>query len=177
MIIPFVPLPSSEKVLLPPKARKLSVLPPCNMTGLAVPSVIFESSPSSMILPSPKLIDASCELISMLFASTDNFCVAISTSVSNLKCPTLPTKLTRGLDTELTYPRNIPVFSNPAVDCPILKKGFVFLPLANHCLFVPNDIDASVEDNSNPLEVTFNSVTLISTSVPVILNEPPSNFT
>ena len=30
---------------------------------------------------------------------------------------------------------------------------------------------------SNPLEVILISVTLISTSVPVILNEPPSNVT
>ena len=88
-------------------------------------------------------------------------------------CPALPTSENLGLDTELTYPAKIPVLPKPAVLCPTLKNGFAPLPLANHCLFVPNDILAFVDDTSNPLELILISVTLIATSEPVILNEPP----
>ena len=91
IIIPEVPLPSFEKLLLPPIAIKLSCAPPtivsCLFESAVPPTKIFESPPSNLIAPSPILIDASVELISILFAFNSKFLVAISTSVSNLKCP------------------------------------------------------------------------------------------
>ena len=150
--------------------------------SVLLPNLIDLSSPLLInvigLLPeSPILIEASPEDISIPDVSSSNVVVAISTPSSNFICPELPMKETLGLAAELTYPRKIPVLSNAWVVWPILKKGLVPLPLAFHCLLVPNDIEASVDETSNALELILISVTLIATSEPVILNEPPLNVT
>ena len=53
-----------------------------------------------------------------------------------------------------------------------LKYGLVLPPKAFHSSFVPSDIEACVDDNLNPIAVIFMSVTLISTSSPVIEKLP-----
>ena len=69
-----------------PIVMKLSVDPPCIVTLLAEPTSILELAPSNSKLPSPKLMDAFVELISMLVASNSNVPVLISKSVPvNLK--------------------------------------------------------------------------------------------
>ena len=149
------------------------------VTALLVPTVIFLFGPSNIIVPSFNDIDLCADDIckSPLLASNSNVSVFISTSWSILKCPVEPTKDTLGLETEFTYPINTPAFPYAFVDCPRLIYGLVPFASTNHCSFVPNDIEACVDDNLNPVAVMFKSVTLISTSEPVIANEVPSNDT
>ena len=56
----------------------------------------------------------------------------------------------------------------------MLKNGLAPFALIKKSSFVPKDIEASVDDNLNPVDVMFKSVTWISTSEPVILKLPPS---
>ena len=75
IIIPAVDWSKCVNDDLLPITIKLSVLPPCMVTALAEPIVIFLFTPSRLIsLELPKLIDAWVEEISILFASNSNPC-------------------------------------------------------------------------------------------------------
>ena len=75
---------------------------------VVAPTLILLLEPSSIMLPSPKLIDACVDEISILFASTSKVPVFISIVLPlNFKCPPVPTAENNGVEPAAT-PRNTP---------------------------------------------------------------------